>query len=219
MGIFGKKQAKNSGFTIVELATIIAVIGILAAIVIVGYGNWHESVAKKQVQSDLNQVKSAMENERNFGNGYPTSLPSTFTPSDGVQVTYAFGDATTYCVNAQSTVVTSVKYHLDSSNGTPQEGTCDDGGGSAPTVPGPTLAGNRNGTAVYSSWNAVASSTGYQLRWQKDGGAWTTVEIAGGTLAYYHSGITATSTYTYQVRAEFSDGTYSDWSNARTYAP
>jgi len=83
----GKIQHRFSGFTIVELVVVIAVIGILAGITVVGYGAWQAQTAQNAVKSDLTNLLGAMENARNFGSGYPLAVPSTFTPSNNVQST------------------------------------------------------------------------------------------------------------------------------------
>lgn len=120
------KQIKTSGgFTIVELIVVIVVIGILAAISIIGYGAWRQRVAVDTLQSDLNGVRSAMNNSRNFNDTFPTSIPKTITPSDGVTFTYVYGDATSYCIEATSISASSVTYYVSSSDSTtPKQGTC-----------------------------------------------------------------------------------------------
>lgn len=74
------KQRTSPAFTLVELAIVIVVLGILTGIVTVGYGKWRESIAQKEVQSDLQMAAAAMENAKNFSSGYPTdgTIPSSF---------------------------------------------------------------------------------------------------------------------------------------------
>lgn len=118
-------QRRTNGFTIVEVTVVIAVIGILAAVVVLSYGNWRTTTAQNEVKSDLSNVVSAMENARNFGNGYPLAIPSSFTASQDVTVTYTSGDATKYCVTGTNKTVTTVVYHIDSQLGEdPQNGPC-----------------------------------------------------------------------------------------------
>ena len=127
---WAQTEHKN-GFTIVELLVIIVVVGVLAGITVVGYGAWRTRVAQAEVKSDLNGVYGAMENARNFGNGYPTSIPSSFQSSEGVTVTYVSGDAKSYCVEARSNAVNSVRFFLNIAEGKePREGQC------APAAPG-----------------------------------------------------------------------------------
>ena len=113
------------GFTIVELAIIITVIGILAGITVIGYGNWQDSVAKDAVESDLQMVATAMENAKNFSQGYPTSIPSTFKGSPNVTITYSSGSSGQYCIQGSYVSRPGVQYYVSSSDGkTPKPGTC-----------------------------------------------------------------------------------------------
>ena len=60
MGIFGKKQGKGGGFTIVEVAVVIAVIGILATIVMVAYPQYQKQSRDNERRSDLSQLAAAL---------------------------------------------------------------------------------------------------------------------------------------------------------------
>ena len=125
MNVLAKNNTKH-GFTIVELCVIIAVIGILATLVIVSLNSWRLNTARNEVRSDLNGVSAGMNVARNQSNGYPLSLPNNFTSSANVQLTYASGDATSYCIDGKSKVISSVTYFIDSARtgGEPRHGTC-----------------------------------------------------------------------------------------------
>ena len=110
MTIFSRKQ---KGFTIVELLVVIVAIGILAAITIVSYGNWRYRTAQNEVKSDLNGATSAMESARNFGTGYPGAIPTSFTASTNVTLTYVSGDLTKYCLMGTSTADATVIYYVN----------------------------------------------------------------------------------------------------------
>lgn len=120
-----RTPAGRSGFTVVEVVVMVSVIGILASIVIIGLSNWRMMSARNEVRSDLSNLAASMESARNFGGGYPTSLPATFKNSPTVTVTYKSGNTTTYCVDGASVAITSIKYRIDSSQGKdPIEGQC-----------------------------------------------------------------------------------------------
>lgn len=116
--------AKNNGFTIVELITVIAVLAILISITVFMIGNWRQETAENEVKSDLTNLASAMENARNFGNGYPSSLPSSFRESENVDVSLESSSLTAYCAEGTSTVETTVVYHISGNSATPVDGGC-----------------------------------------------------------------------------------------------
>ncbi|HEY8886601.1 MAG TPA: type II secretion system protein [Candidatus Microsaccharimonas sp.] len=83
-----RAHSKKSGFTIVELIIVIAVIGILAAISVIAYNNVQKTAADKTMKSDLDQVTSEMQRSAIANAGvYPTTLPTTIQSSPKVTLT------------------------------------------------------------------------------------------------------------------------------------
>ena len=120
-------KRSKSGFSVVEVSVVIVVISILAVLVILGIGAWRNSIATDEVVSDLNNAKAAMESTRNFSAGYPLSLPTTFTPSKNVQLTYRSGTATAYCIEAIHREKTTIRYYVRATSGmsdVPRTGIC-----------------------------------------------------------------------------------------------
>lgn len=117
-------RADKNGFTIVELATVIAVLAILVTITVFAVGNWRQKTAENEVKSDLTNFAGAMENARNFGNGYPSSIPPTFTASQNVTVTLKSSSTSAYCAEGQNSAAENVLYHVDSGSTTPATGGC-----------------------------------------------------------------------------------------------
>ncbi len=117
---------KSRGFTLVELAIAIAVIGILASITIIGYGTWRRNTAINVLKSDLNGAVAAMEDARNADDGYPAAVPDTFHPSDEVVLAGGSTDGKTFCLSTTSTRYPDLSFYVTDDNTTPQAGTCDD---------------------------------------------------------------------------------------------
>jgi len=157
------KWAKSKGFTVVELIVIISVIGILASISVVGYGAWQKRTYENVVKSDLNSAVAALESARNFGSGYPTTLPSTFTPSENVTILGGGStDSKTYCVQANSTKDTSIMWYVSNTNKNPQAGNCLSAGSSGLVAWWP-MNGNANdtsGNGVNGTVNGATLTTG-----------------------------------------------------------
>lgn len=110
-----------TAFTLVEMMIVLAVIAILVSIVIISYSGWRQSTISTQLKSDLNGAVAAMENSRNFGNSYPSSIPSTFLASNGVTLSGGgLNSGATYCVSASNG---DQSYFLVK-DGTPLPGNC-----------------------------------------------------------------------------------------------
>lgn len=84
--MIGFRPKKRKAFTVVELLIVIAVIGILAVISIVSYAAVQKNVAANVIKSDLTQASTAMEASLQSSNVYPSTLPSSFSPSGDVSM-------------------------------------------------------------------------------------------------------------------------------------
>ncbi len=111
------RQHKN-GFTIVEILVIVAVIGILATLTIFAFGSWRARTAKTEVQNDLRNSNSAINNYQTFNNAYPATsviFAGIYTPSRNVTLTYSLrSGGASYCLKGQSNAETSVVWYVDS---------------------------------------------------------------------------------------------------------
>jgi len=219
---FQAKKRKKSGFTIVELLIVIAVIGILATITVIGYGSWRHSTLSAAVKSDLSGVISAMEDYRTFNNGYPTTLPTTFTPSNGTALTIDPSSSTTaYCINGASNDDASIKFYVTSTKKAQGaiEGTCADlNNGTLPGVPVNLASTAVGGITISLSWNAGAGGTvaTYTAQCASDTAyiqnfGYITVSSTSGTV----SGLAGSSTYYCRILATNASGS-SPWSDSIT---
>lgn len=206
----------GTGFTIVELLVVIAVIGILAGIAIISFGSWKSATVANQLKSDLANAASAMERDRNFGAGYPLSLPSDFNSSDGINIVYAFGDAKSYCLNG-SADGTSSTYHIDNQSGTKgaEDGLCP----VASSIPGATTGfalGTISNTSIAFSWSSMASVT-FTLQCSTDSAFVSNVvqrDSLSGTSGTI-TGLNPLTTYFCRQRAVNSNGP-GNWSSTLT---
>ena len=111
----------QSGFTIVELMIVIIVIAILATVTIVGYRASMNQLVADTMKSDLNGTAAALENHKNFNNGYPAVLSDALkVQSEGNTVTYT-ARPQGYCLEVMSSRVTKQFYKTETDEG---EGQC-----------------------------------------------------------------------------------------------
>lgn len=186
----------------------IIVIGILAAVTIIGYGAWRQNVAEAQVKSDLTNVGTAMEEARNTGNAYPTSLPAGFSASDTVTLTYVSGDERNYCINGRTSVEASIKFYISSdTDGKVQAGSCAAPPGMEWTEYTASLTGNVEDVAYGAGKFVTVQSGGGSQRayYSADGQSWTAATSAYGgsatwkAVAYGGGRFVALSSYDYAM--------------------
>lgn len=102
---FLHRQTHSRAFTIVELVIVISVIGILAAITVVGYNGYQERARTAAAIAGVDQAADLLEAYQLKNGGlYPTSLSSAGITDTG-SVTYQYtqvSGGTNYCVTATS---------------------------------------------------------------------------------------------------------------------
>ena len=88
----------RSGFTIVEILVVVVIISILLGMTYFFIGDWRIRTANTTVKNDVSQAKIALDNYKNFNNGYPTTLDGLYKPSNDVTMTYTLRADGTFCL-------------------------------------------------------------------------------------------------------------------------
>lgn len=212
-----KKYRQKNGFTIIEIIVVVAVVGILATIVGIGYSGWKRSTVESQVKSDLTHVASAMEDYRTFHNEYPTSVPDTFNKSDGTNLSGgSYDSGVTYCIDGTSDEFSDFEYYIDSSRLTVSEGTCASRPApiTPPTQPSGLVATATSPSSIHVSWGASTGADSYILeRATNSEFSDTQVAASPSSTSTNVTGLASATTYYFRVQAVNGGGTTS-WSSA-----
>jgi len=72
---------KNKGFTLVEMLIVVAIIGILSSMVIVGLGSARAKARDSRRISDIRQIQNALEIYYSENRNYPEKLSDIFSSS------------------------------------------------------------------------------------------------------------------------------------------
>ena len=82
---------KSSGFTLIELVVVVAIIGILSAVGVVSYSGYVSSAKQKSAQNVMQQISLAQTEEYSNSGSYYTQADSSCTPtsltSNGIETT------------------------------------------------------------------------------------------------------------------------------------
>lgn len=124
-----RAHTKTRGFTIVELAVVIAVIALLATVSVVGYSAWQRDIAKDVLKSDLTTAATQLKNDLNWNNTYPENEEAAnggkgLPKSKGTSYTYSRTAINHYCLSAASDQMGVPTLMVSSDDVTPREGTC-----------------------------------------------------------------------------------------------
>ena len=182
-------KIRAKGFTVVELAVVISVIGILATVTTVAYGNWRDGLAEDQVKSDLLQVAASMNTAKNFNNGYPSSIPTSFKPTPDVVLDMTTTSSGSYCINGFHARFPAIRMSIRSgSDSTPKNSLCS-GGSSGSTVGGtvPSAPKGSNIAPSFEDWTfsgtASYNSTSKEFVMGSSGSATSPLVRANGVNA------------------------------------
>lgn len=208
-------------FTVVELIVVVVVVAILVGVTVIGYGAWRTGINSAAVKSDLIAAATAMDSARSE-TGYPTSVPSTFSPSQNVVITVASANATTFCLNGRYAPTPAVQYYTDETikSGEPKSGTCATRvAANVPNIVTNVTYSNISSTQIQIQWTPASPNyaTSYELQCAQDPAfilqvESTTVSDASASTGSV-SGTEAGVTYYCRVRAVNTNGK-SDWSNS-----
>ena len=118
---FTKYQHRHPGFTIVELLIVIAILGILAAVTVLGFNGVQQSAGEAVLKSDLANADRQLENAKTLAGSYPANA-DTVKKSNGTTFEYT-RTGENYCITASSESVQE-SFFYSTTNRTIQEGAC-----------------------------------------------------------------------------------------------
>ncbi len=194
---------------------VVVILGILVGLTAFGYRGWQQGIAEREVKSDLQFAATAMENAKNFGEGYPSSLPVGFKSSAETTVAFKSGSGSTYCIEAYANKTPTIKYSItNASKTTPQLGACGGATIAAPTIEGGYITNARFTTIEFSSSDAVS----FDIQQKEGAGAWTDILTNyGSTIVDEIGEFEDPTTISYRVRSTNASNVKSTWSDVVTF--
>ncbi len=123
------------GFTIVELAVVILVLGILVSLSVFAWNGWRERTAVNVLKSDLSGAAAQLASDLQWKNTYPETVEAAnggkgLPASEGTTYQYTRTAANAYCLTAISATSGVSSMMISSDDQSPREGICaghDDG--------------------------------------------------------------------------------------------
>ncbi len=73
---------KKEGFTLIEVLVVVAIIGLLSSVAIVGLGGARSKARDSRRIADIQQIQTALELAYDPAKGYPASLPANAPQKD-----------------------------------------------------------------------------------------------------------------------------------------
>lgn len=195
-------HSKIRGFTIVELITVIAILGILATITYLTYSGIQTSAQTTAVKQDLAGLVKALRTYYIRNQAYPTDLTQIGYSSNKGTTYQITASGSTYCVTGTNG---KTSYKISNTSTNPQAGGCPGhgvGGQSALVnmAPNPGIETSTSGLTCYNCTAARDTS------WKDGGNASVSLTpsgpsndsflVIGGDLGGFRAGMQAGKTYT-----------------------
>lgn len=208
------------GFTVVELLIVIAVIGILAGLGVVGYRGVQTRAHDATLATDASNVSDQIELAFLDSKAYPASLSALGAIKKDSTTTLSYQtDATrrVYCLTATSSRPGLSTYSI-ASEGKLTKGDCAAAGYvGPPSQPSATVASVTTSSFVV-NWTAASGATSYTVRYGTSSPS--TVATSCGSLTCTVSGLASNTLYYVTVSANNASGsTVSAQRTARTGSP
>jgi len=80
----------NKGFTLIEMLVVIAIIGLLSSVVVIGLGGSRSKARDARRIADIQQIQNALEVGYTPASGYPTTIPAGAPTTDPQGNTYLY---------------------------------------------------------------------------------------------------------------------------------
>jgi prepilin-type N-terminal cleavage/methylation domain-containing protein len=120
---------RRSGFTLIELVVVVTIIGILASLSVVRFGNTKQRAIEAKMRTDLRTLSTQQEAHFIDNESFSTSSQTLgFSPSEGFELTIIQGDVTGWSAMIRQKGVPTPMCAVYFANATPvapaeQEGT------------------------------------------------------------------------------------------------
>lgn len=113
-------RSLRNGFTLIEMLVVIAIIGILAAVIYSGFGEARQDAKNKALRAEMKEVQLAIELYKAQNGQYPAALsggPSCSSSAGGVDSAQSTGcGGTPIIVGLIPEFITSLPSHTESDN-------------------------------------------------------------------------------------------------------
>ncbi|HXF43996.1 MAG TPA: prepilin-type N-terminal cleavage/methylation domain-containing protein [Candidatus Paceibacterota bacterium] len=83
----------RKGFTLIEMLVVVAIIGLLSSVVVVGLGSSRSKARDAKRIADIQQIQNALELAYDPANGYPDAIPNNAPQQDPQGVNYSYARA------------------------------------------------------------------------------------------------------------------------------
>ncbi len=87
-------MTNNKGFTLIEMLVVIAIIGLLSSVVVIGLGGSRSKARDARRIADVQQIQNALELAYDPASGYPSGIPSGAPTTDPQGNTYLYSPLT-----------------------------------------------------------------------------------------------------------------------------